>query len=72
MSGEQQQYIQQQEQKIRDQEQHKMPTQQTLEVVELERQKAQLPVWQQWIVNILAVIGGLAIIYVVLDLLIGL
>lgn len=71
MGSEQQQYIQQQEQKMRDQEQQKLPTQQTLEVVELERQKAQLPGWQQWIINILAVIGGLAIIYVVLDKLLG-
>ena len=67
MSGDQQQYIQEQERKLRENAQHDLPSKSTLEVVELERQNVPLPAWQQWSINILAVIGGLAIIYLLLD-----
>lgn len=62
-----QQYIQDEERRIREQGQQKAPTQRTLEVVGLEQRNAPLPVWQQRIVNALAVVGGLAILYVFLN-----
>ena len=67
MSGDQQQYIQEQERRLREHAEHDLPSKSTLEVVELERRNVPLPVWQQWGVNILAVIGALAIIYLLLS-----
>ena len=39
---------------------------QTLEMVELERQKAALPPWQQAMVNGFAIVGVIAVIVVIL------
>ena len=63
----QQQYIADQERRRIDEEFSRKPAQSTLETVGLERRNAPLPVWQQWMVNALAVIGAIAIIYVVLN-----
>ena len=64
MASDPQQIIADRERKARE-EGH--PAQTTLEVVGLERQGAALPAWQQWIVNILTVIGGLTVVYLILD-----
>ena len=64
MASDPQQIIADRERKAREEGQ---PMQTTLEVVGLERQGAALPVWQQWIVNILTVIGGLTVVYLILD-----
>lgn len=37
----------------------------TLETVKLEQQRAPLPRWQQYIVNALALVGALAILYLI-------
>ena len=60
-------YITEQEQRRRDEHAQQLAGKQTLEVVELERQKTALPAWQQWSIKILAVIGGLTIAYLVLN-----
>lgn len=60
-------YIAEQEQRRRDEHQQQLVGKQTLEVVELERQGTALPAWQQWAINILAVIGGLTIVYLILN-----
>ena len=67
MSGDQQQYIQEQERRLREQAEHQAPSKSTLEVVELERQNVPLPAWQKWAVYILAGVGALTIIYLILD-----
>ena len=41
----------------------------TLEVVEMERNRAPLPEWQQYMVNGLALVGVLAIVYLVFSVL---
>jgi hypothetical protein len=64
MASDQHQIIADRERKAREQGQ---PPKTTLEVVGLERQGAPLPVWQQWIINALAVIGGLTVLYLILD-----
>jgi hypothetical protein len=67
MSGDQNQYIADQERKIREGGHPQGPGKQTMEMVELERQGAALPAWQQWVVNGLAVVGGLSILYLIAD-----
>ena len=64
MGSDPQQIIADRERKAREEHQ---PAQTTLEVVGLERQGASLPAWQQWGVNILAIIGGLTVLYLILD-----
>jgi len=64
MASDPQQIIADRERKAREQGQ---PPKTTLEVVGLERQNAPLPAWQQWIINLLAVIGGLTVVYLILD-----
>ena len=60
-------YIAEQEQRRREEHAQQLQGKQTLEVVELERQQTTLAVWQQWSINILAVIGGLTVIYLILN-----
>ena len=64
MASDPQQIIADRERKAREEGQ---PAQTTLEVVGLERQGVPLPAWQQWSINILAVIGGLTVIYLILN-----
>jgi hypothetical protein len=60
-------YIAEQEQRRLQEHAQQLQGKQTLEVVELERQQVRLAPWQQWSVNILAVIGALTIIYLILS-----
>lgn len=64
MGSDPQQIIADRERKAREEHQ---PSQTTLEVVGLERQGVALPAWQQRIVNVLAIIGGLTVVYLILD-----
>ena len=60
-------YIAEQEQRRLGEHARRLQGKQTLEVVELERRQAALPVWQQWSINILAVIGALTVAYLILN-----
>ena len=69
MGSDPNQYMQERAQRNRQERDQGLKSKQTLEMVELEKQGTDLPDWQRRIVNVLAVIGGGAIVYVILDLL---
>ena len=61
-------YLQEQERRRRMEKDQELQRKPTMEVVEMHRRDVTLPRWQQWTINILAMIGGLTIAYLVLDL----
>ncbi len=69
MGSDPNQYMQERAQRNRQERDQGLKSKQTLEMVELEKQGTDLPDWQRRVVNVLAVIGGGAIVYVILDLL---
>ena len=61
-------YIQEHEQRRRESKIRGLDRTPTLEVVQLENQKVTLARWQQRIIAVLSVVGGLTIVYVALNL----
>ena len=61
-------YIQEHEQRRRESKFKGLERKQTLEVVQLEKQKVSLARWQQRIVFVLSVVGALTVAYVALNL----